>query len=130
MHKVTPNTYSCAFVYSQTDSMHRRQCHCAPCVGVSIFPYLLFTSVCCLMPHISTSHRQSLSPSSLLSLLNVTFFSVNFMFAVKSLLLSPCCLHVLEDKVTHLVSLLCRCDYTINLVYRSVSGERSERAAL
>lgn len=80
------------------------QPHCA--LSVRCKPFLISPVYLCvqgLMSRISSSLRQSLSPSyRLLSLRNVTLFSVQFMFTVESLLFSPCCLHVLEDKVNTL----------------------------
>lgn len=46
------------------------------------------------------------------------------MFAVKSLLFSPCCLPVLEDKVNTLSQFAFRCNYKSSLLLCEGEGER------
>ena len=110
-------------------SVHLCVCVCV-CVCVCISPAFEQSA---LTPHIS-SLCQSLSPKlqSLLSLRNVTFFSVKFTFTVESLLFSPCCSTSLKIKLTHSASLLCRRSYKsgLSLFEREEKRAREQQRGL
>ena len=112
------------------------QPHWAPCAGLSLFPYLLYTRLClCVTAPLALEQSPFMpphlflplaaagpEPQSLLSLRNVTFFFLSdSTFQVESLLFSPRCLHVVKDKV-NTVGEFAFATVTINLVYH---GERS-----